>query len=97
MPIYVYGLKADSGAAGCAYCRGTFELLQKMSAPPLGVCPKGGAPVEKLLQPPFVGNVRWLKGPSAKDLARAGFTQYKREGKGRYEKSFGQGPATLTP
>ncbi|MCZ7644473.1 MAG: hypothetical protein M5U26_04185 [Planctomycetota bacterium] len=33
-----------------------------------------------------------LKGPSAKQLEGAGFTRFKRDGKGSYRKEFGSGP-----
>ena len=95
MPTYVYGLQAGSGVVGCAHCRETFEAVQRMSDPPLTVCPQCGAPIVRRVQAPMVSDSGKLKGPSAKAMAQAGFTQYKRSGKGTYEKSFGQGPDNL--
>ena len=97
MPTYVYGLAPDSSAAGCAKCRGHFECFQKMSDPPLEKCPDCGAPIVRLIQPPMLGSTEMLKGPSEKTLKQAGFTQYKRSGKGHYEKTFGGGPDSLHP
>ena len=95
MPTYIYGLAADAQAPGCAKCRGAFEVVQKMSEAGLTRCPACGARVERRIQAPLVGHVEKLKGPSAKTLKAAGFTQYKRQGKGHYEKTFGSGPSLL--
>lgn len=96
MPTYVYGLDAESGAEGCEKCRGHFEADQRMSEEPLKVCPDCGAAVVRIIQPPNLGNIGGkLKGPSSETMKKAGFTQYKRAGKGQYEKSFGSGPSTL--
>ena len=92
MPTYVYGPPAGV-AGGCDFCRGTFETVQPMSAAPLTACPKCGAPVERKIQPP---NVVQGKIPASR-MAAAGFTQYKRKGKGYYEKTFGKGPDNLRP
>lgn len=97
MPTYVYGLKEGSGAQGCAHCRDGFETVQKMSAAALEKCPECGTPVERRIQSPMLGNIGGkLKGPSNKDLGRAGFTKYERKGKGYYERTAGnQGPSKL--
>lgn len=97
MPTYVYGLRHGARQPGCEKCRATFEAVQRMSAEPLQACPECSAPVERRIQPPLVSNGENLKGPSASKLAQAGFTQYKRQGKGYYEKSFGKGPGSLHP
>ena len=44
MPIYEY----KSVSAGCSYCSGGFDTLQKMADPPLKVCPKCSAPVRRV-------------------------------------------------
>jgi putative FmdB family regulatory protein len=95
MPTYVYALRADAKAPGCEKCRAAFEAVQRMSDPPLTQCPECGAPVERRIQAPMIGNEGNLKGPSEKQIRQAGFTQFKRKGKGYYEKSFGKGPDAL--
>jgi len=44
MPIYEYRPISD----GCSYCKIGFDALQKMSEPPLKVCPKCGAAVQRI-------------------------------------------------
>lgn len=88
MPTYVYGLPREAKALGCEHCRNTFEVVQPMSAEPLKNCPKCGAPVERRLCAPGI----MRGGFSESSAAAAGFTQYKRKGKGYYEKTFGKGP-----
>jgi putative FmdB family regulatory protein len=95
MPTYVYALAPGASAQGCGKCRGSFEVIQKMSDEPLAKCPACGAPVQRRIQAPLVGHDEKLKGPSDKTLAAAGFTKFKRSGKGQYEKLFGSGPSRL--
>jgi putative FmdB family regulatory protein len=95
MPTYVYELDPESKAEGCAHCREHFETVQRMSAEPLSVCPECNAPVRKCIQAPMVGHEGMTKGPSEKRIKDAGFTQFKRKGKGYYEKNFGKGPGSL--
>lgn len=95
MPTYVYELDPESKADGCAHCREQFETVQRMSDESLTACPECGAPVRKRIQAPMVGQEGMTKGPSDKRLKDAGFTQFKRQGKGYFEKSFGKGPDAL--
>ena len=97
MPTYVYELDPESETEGCAHCRARFETVQRMSDEPLPVCPQCGAPVRRCIQAPMVGREEMSKGPSEKRIKNAGFTQFKRQGKGYYEKSFGKGPDALHP
>ena len=97
MPTYVYGpLLGANEVRTCQVCAANFEMAQRMSDEPLSKCPQCGGAVQRIILAPNVGG-RGLMGnrPSDNRLAQAGFTQYKRHGKGYYEKSFGQGPATL--
>ncbi len=44
MPIYEY----RSAGNGCSYCKTGFDSLQKMADPPLKICPKCGAAVQRV-------------------------------------------------
>jgi putative FmdB family regulatory protein len=97
MPIYVYSTKNASGRKKkCKTCADHFEVTQKMSDEPLGNCPECGGEIERVITAPNLGGAGvWSRQTSPDRLAKAGFTQYKRCGKGYYEKSFGKGPAAL--
>ena len=96
MPTYVYRRsECDQSAAPCDLCSAEFEMVQRMSDPALAKCPRCGAAVERVIQAPCLNGVGLIKKPSDERMAKAGFTQYRRCGKGYYEKSFGQGPAAL--
>jgi len=96
MPMYLYGPKLNLGEKrACEACAGTFEILQRMAAEPLTQCPQCGGAIERLLTTPSVTGTKRYKKHSPRQMAAAGFTQYKRKGHGYYEKQFGQGPRTL--
>ncbi|MCY3021920.1 MAG: zinc ribbon domain-containing protein [Planctomycetota bacterium] len=97
MPTYVYRPKLAPGEErACDVCSGTFETSQHMTDEALTKCPKCGGAIERVLTPPAVTGTKRYKKHSAKDMERAGFLQYKKVGKGYYEKQFGtQGPRTL--
>ena len=82
MPIYSYKLK---GKKACKYCRGGFEIVQKISEKPLTSCPKCGAKVVKV----FLG---FSLGFSQTGLDRRakekGFHKLKKVDKGKYEKLY---------
>lgn len=82
MPIYEY---QASEKKSCPHCAKRFEVLQKMSDPPLTVCPECGAPVSRLISPPAVGLSRSGLDDRAK---QAGFHKLERRGKGEYEKKY---------
>lgn len=92
MPIYEY---ATTGARACAHCREGFDCLQKLHDAPLTTCPECGAPVARRLSAPHTisGGESML---SEGNLARHGFTQYRRIGKGQYEKTVGRGPRHIS-
>lgn len=91
MPIYVYAPKDRS----CTACCDGIERLQRLSDPPLTACPDCGAPLERIIAASSV-----VAGQSQRlhesHLAKHGFTQYKRIGKGQYEKTVGKGPNTIS-
>lgn len=94
MPIYLYAVINDDGSEGEA-----FEVLQDIDEPPLTQHPETGQPVQRLLSAPNAPR-RWTDSQgkaklSPKNLERMGFTQYKKSGKGVYEKTAGSGPNTI--
>lgn len=92
MPIHEY---IASGEPGCATCRAGFERLQKLADAALTACPDCGAPVRRVLGAPQVatGQAHVLR---ESHIAKHGFTQYRRVGKGKYEKTAGKGPDTIS-
>lgn len=91
MPIYVY----VPTAAPCPTCRDGIERLQRLSDPPLHACPDCGAALQRALTAPGVvsGQSQRLK---ESHIGKYGFTQYRRIGKGQYEKTVGKGPDTIS-
>jgi putative FmdB family regulatory protein len=91
MPIYEY---AASGK-GCPQCEAHFDLLQKLADAALTHCPACGAPVERVISAPSVamGGAHLLK---ESNVAKNGFTQYRRAGNGVYEKTAGKGPKFIS-
>jgi putative FmdB family regulatory protein len=91
MPIYEYAAVTQ----GCAYCEAHFDLRQKLSEDELRVCPQCGAPVQRVLSAASVaiGNAHTLK---ESNVAKNGFTQYRRAGNGVYEKTAGKGPKYIS-
>jgi putative FmdB family regulatory protein len=91
MPIYEYAAVDQS----CAYCAAHFDVRQKLSDAELTVCPQCGATVKRVLSAPNVaiGSAHVLK---ESNVAKKGFTQYRRAGKGVYEKTAGDGPKFIS-
>ena len=91
MPIYEYAAVDQ----GCPHCTGHFDVLQKLADAPLSVCPECGAPVVRVISAPSVavGNSHLLK---ESHVEKHGFTQYRRAGKGVYEKTAGKGPKFIS-
>lgn len=83
MPIYEYHV-AD-GEKGCEKCSKGFDVLQKLSDPPLTVCPMCLAPIRKWVAPHAVGGSRSGLDDRAKN---AGFHKLQRVGKGEYETKY---------
>lgn len=90
MPIYAY----QALATGCGYCEAGFDQLQKLADPELSQCPRCGAGVQRLLSAPAlaIGGQHLL---NEKRLGDKGFTQYRKIGKGVYEKTAGKGPGII--
>ena len=91
MPIYEYRPDAKS----CAYCVYGIERLEKLDDPALTTCPACGAPIHRAVAAPAVisGSAHVLR---EKHIAEHGFSQYRRVGKGQYEKTTGDGPDTIS-
>lgn len=94
MPTYVYQVIEDDGAEG-----ETFEVVQRMSDPPLTKHPETGKPVRRVIQAPNIAG-KWSESGTKKmlsdsNLDRLGFTKYQKTGEGKYEKRAGAGPQHL--
>ena len=94
MPMYVYAVILPDGSEG-----ETFEVLQGMSEPSLTQHPETGESVRRLLSVPNTGRKAGATSKanlSSSNLERLGFTQYKKAGGGKYEKTAGQGPDMIS-
>ena len=80
MPLYEYELCDGS----CAACGGKFTLRRPINATPLTKCPACKKPVRKLISG-FSSPMK-LKPLSVSDAKKAGFSIYKKLGKGEYER-----------
>ncbi len=94
MPTYVYQVVTEDGSDG-----ETFEVVQKMSDPPLSRHPQTGRPVRRVIQTPNIAG-RWSDAAakhtlSDKNLDRLGFSKYQRSDSGQFEKRAGPGPKTI--
>jgi len=91
MPIYEY---ANTTEPGCEKCRQHFTRLEKLAAPPLRRCPSCGTAVRRVISAPNVvsGKSHQLR---ESNIEKAGFTQYRKIGKGVYEKTAGKGPGII--
>jgi len=91
MPIYTYQPTGDS----CEHCRDRFEAWQKIAEPALTACPECGHPCVRVITAVGIasGGSHLLK---EKHFSEKGFTQYRRVEKGKYEKTAGQGPDTIS-
>lgn len=96
MPIYTYENKFDDQS--CTYCLGGFDVMQKISDKQLTHCTYCGHPVKKIirsfhLQGKITGSNQTTL--SEKNIEKNGFTQYRKVGKGQYEKTAGKGPDSI--
>jgi putative FmdB family regulatory protein len=91
MPIYEYAA-VDKG---CAHCEAHFDMRQKIADAELDACPQCGSPVRRVIGAPAfaMGHAHTLK---ESNVAKNGFTQYRRAGNGVYEKTAGKGPRYIS-
>ena len=97
MPIYTYENKLEN--CHCTYCLGGFDVMQKITDPELTHCTYCGAPIKKIITSVKL-NGKTTASPSstlsAKNIAKNDFTQYRKVGRGKYEKTAGKGPDTFS-
>ncbi len=96
MPVYTYQVLKDDGSAG-----ETFEVLRKMGDPPLKRHPETGEKVTRVYTPVHIaGMTSSLHSKTLlndKNLEKNGFTAYRRNGNGHYERTAGlEGPESLS-
>ena len=83
VPIYEYSARDRSQS--CPHCVAGFDVVQRLSDPPLETCPECRAPVAKQISAHSVGGSRSGLDDRAKS---AGFSKLERLGKGEYEKKY---------
>jgi putative FmdB family regulatory protein len=83
MPLREY-IAADPKNS-CDHCREGFEQVEGIEAEPLPTCPRCGGKVQRQLSAPSIGASKTGLDQRAKN---AGFTTYKKLGKGEYEKKY---------
>jgi predicted nucleic acid-binding Zn ribbon protein len=95
MPTYVYAVVLPDGSLG-----EHFEVSQRMSDPPLDRHPESGEPVRRVPQVPMLGGQHSSAADKRKtsdaNLGRLGFTKYQKVGDGKYEKTAGEGPKSIS-
>jgi putative FmdB family regulatory protein len=80
MPIYEYELCEGT----CKACKGRFTLNRPVSAAPLEKCPLCKKPVRKIIS--SFSTPKLSKPLSVTDAKKAGFSVFKKTGKGEYER-----------
>ncbi len=80
MPLYEYELCEGD----CAVCGGRFTLMRPLSAKALTHCPACKKPVRKVIT--GFNTPTKLKPLSITDAKKAGFSVFKKLGKGEYER-----------
>ncbi|MFZ9914833.1 MAG: FmdB family zinc ribbon protein [Phycisphaerales bacterium] len=95
MPTYVYAVVKPDGSLG-----DHFEVSQRMSDAPLERHPETGEPVRRVPQVPMLGGQHSSAADKRKisdsNLGRMGFTKYQKVGDGKYEKTAGEGPSSIS-
>jgi putative FmdB family regulatory protein len=85
MPTYEY--RAKKPAQACRHCAQTFEVHQRVSDPPLQVCPHCGTPVKRLISLFSLSTTPSTKSLlSDKNIKGHGFTKLVNEGEGKFRK-----------
>lgn len=91
MPLYEYVILNPDGTEG-----ETFEVLQRISDPPLKKHPETNQKVRRIMSSPSVKKSyrggKITGDTSNKNLEKLGFTKYQKSKAGTYEKVLGSGP-----
>jgi putative FmdB family regulatory protein len=87
MPIYEY---QASGKDHCDHCKNAFDIMQKLSAESLKLCPQCHHPVVRKISRPNLASP--APSLSQDNIEKHGLTQFKKVEKGVYEKTAGKGP-----
>ena len=91
MPIYEYKPNHENG---CSFCSEGFELIRKINEATVLVCPQCGVAVERIISAPNLTKASPSLDPG--NIEKHGFTQYRKSGKGVYEKTAGKGPNVIS-
>ena len=95
MPIYVYEIITKDGSVG-----EHFQVMQKMTDPPLQAHPETGEPVRRVISAPNLPgkytDAATKSMLSDKNLDRLGFTKYQRSGDNTWDKTAGKGPDSIS-
>lgn len=88
MPVYTYQVINDDGTDG-----EMFDVIRKMSDPPLEKHPDTGQNVKRIFTSPHIAGVtneaHSKNRLSDKNLEKLGFTTYRKNGKGHYDRTTG--------
>ena len=95
MPVYTYQIINEDGSEG--EC---FDVVRKMSDPPLEKHPDTGEKVKRIFTSPHIAGISNAIHDKTRlsdsNLEKKGFTTYRKNGKGHYERTTGsQGPKHL--
>ena len=89
MPIYEYA----PASGHCDQCKGLFTVMQRIADEKLVACPSCGEPCQRRISAVALGGKYAVTNDAVKN---SGLTQYKRSGKGVYERTIGtDGPEHL--
>lgn len=95
MPTYHY---IAAGETHCSYCLAGFDVVQKMVDDAFTICPQCGHDIRRVISAPALTSQLTRdsnKTLSEQNIEKNGFTQYRKVGNGKYEKTAGNGPATI--
>ena len=96
MPVYTYQIVHNDGSEG-----ETFDVIRKMSDPPLKKHPETGEKVKRIFQAPHVAGMTNSLHDRTRlndsNLEKNGFTAYRKNGMGHYERTAGSaGPENIS-
>lgn len=90
MPVYTYQVINEDGTDG-----EVFDVVRSMSDPPLKKHPDTGQKVKRIYKSPHIAGItneaHSKNRLSDKNLEKLGFTTYRKNGKGHYDRTTGAG------